>query len=139
MVRTVFISGPIQGMETRQSYRTAIQRICIQCGFETIDPWERENVLYKGTQQEWWNKVSAASFIRRDLEDIEKCDLLVAYLPKLSAGTCMELFYAKISGKRTICICTIESPSPWITFHSDVLIKNFEELESVLKKARAGE
>ena len=130
----VFISGPIQGMETQQSYRTAIQQICARCGFETIDPWEREKILYRETQAEWWNKVPAASFIRRDLEDVQKCDLLVAYLPKLSAGTCMELFYAKIKEKRTICICTIENPSPWITFHSDVMLKSIRELEPVLKQ-----
>jgi nucleoside 2-deoxyribosyltransferase len=130
----VFISGPIQGMETQQSYRTAIQQICARCGFETVDPWEREKILYRGTQPEWWNKVPAASFIRRDLEDVQKCDVLVAYLPKLSAGTCMELFYAKIKEKRTICICTIENPSPWITFHSDVMLKSIGELEPVLKQ-----
>jgi len=134
MAGKVFISGPIQGMETRQSYRTAIKQICARCGFETIDPWEREKVLYRGTEPEWWNKVPVASFIRRDLEDIEKCDLPVAYLPKLSAGTCMELFYARTKGKRTICICIIESPSPWITFHSDVIIKSTEELEPILKQ-----
>ncbi|MEM2336204.1 MAG: hypothetical protein QXR79_01565 [Candidatus Bathyarchaeia archaeon] len=32
-----FISGPIQGMETKQSYRETIRRICIRCGYESID------------------------------------------------------------------------------------------------------
>jgi nucleoside 2-deoxyribosyltransferase len=134
MVRKVFISGPIQGVETQQSYRIAIKQICVRCGFEAVDPWERERVLYGREQSEWWNKVPAASFIQRDLEDIEKCDLLVAYLPKLSAGTCMELFYARIKGKQTVCICLIKSPSPWITFHSDTIIKSIEELEPVLRQ-----
>jgi len=44
--------------------------------------------------------VPAADFIKRDLEDIEKCDVLIAYMPKLSAGTCMELFYAKMRGRK---------------------------------------
>ena len=130
----VFISGPIQGMETQQSYRASIKRICARCGFETIDPWEREKILYLGNQAEWWDKVPIASFIRRDLEDVQKCDVLVAYLPKLSAGTCMELFYAKTKKKRTICICTIENPSPWITFHSDVMLKSIRELGPILKQ-----
>jgi nucleoside 2-deoxyribosyltransferase len=134
MVRKVFISGPIQGMETQQSYRAAIKQTCARCGFEAVDPWERERVLYGKEQPEWWSKVPAASFIRRDLEDIKKCDVLVAYLPKLSAGTCMELFYAKIKGKQTVCICMIESPSAWITFHSDIIIKSIAELEPVLRQ-----
>ncbi|MGB9676183.1 MAG: hypothetical protein ACPL0C_03245 [Candidatus Bathyarchaeales archaeon] len=37
----VFISGPIQGMETKQNYRKAIREICIQCGYDVLDPWER--------------------------------------------------------------------------------------------------
>jgi len=74
-----------------------------------------------------------ADFIRRDLEDIEKCDVLVAYLPTLSAGTCMELFYAKLKKKETICICQFENPSPWITVHSDIILTGIEKLEKALK------
>jgi nucleoside 2-deoxyribosyltransferase len=83
-------------METKQNYRKVIREICVQCGYDVIDPWEREKIIYKGSELEWWEKVPAADFIKRDLEDIEKCDVLVAYIPKLSAGTCMELFYAQI-------------------------------------------
>jgi len=79
-------------------------------------------------------KVPPADFIKRDLEDIEKCDVLIAYLPKLSAGTCMELFYAKMKGKQTICICKLKNPSPWITAHSDILINKIGELEKALKE-----
>ncbi|MEM2589527.1 MAG: hypothetical protein QXT44_07020, partial [Candidatus Bathyarchaeia archaeon] len=94
-----FISGPIQGMEKRQGYREKIRRICIRCEYEPIDPWQREKVLYRGKEPNWWLKVPPLDFIKRDLEDIVKCDVLIAYMPKLSAGTCMELFYAKMKGK----------------------------------------
>ncbi|MDH5482007.1 MAG: nucleoside 2-deoxyribosyltransferase [Candidatus Bathyarchaeota archaeon] len=130
----VFISGPIQGVETEQSYRDIVREICVLCGYEPVDPWEREKVLYRGNEPGWWNKVPVADFIRRDLEDIEKCDVLIAYLPRLSAGTCMELFYAKIKKKKTICICQIENPSPWIVAHSDIILKRIEELETALKQ-----
>jgi len=46
----------------------------------------------------------------------------------------MELFYAKLKGKRTITICQIEDPSPWITVHSDILLDRIEDLEDSLKK-----
>jgi hypothetical protein len=46
----------------------------------------------------------------------------------------MELFYAKLKGKRTICICEIKSPSPWLTIHSDIIIKKIDELEDALKQ-----
>jgi nucleoside 2-deoxyribosyltransferase len=134
MKRKVFVSGPIQGVETEQSYRDTIRKICVRCGYEVVDPWEREKIMYRGTEAGWWNRVPAADFIKRDLEDIERCDVLVAYFPGLSAGTCMELFYAKFKGKRTICICEIPNPSPWIIVHSDIILKKIEELEDALKK-----
>ncbi len=136
MKRKVFVSGPIQGVETEQSYRDAIREICLKCGYEVVDPWEREKIMYNGTEMGWWDRIPAADFIRRDLEDIEKCDILVAYIPRLSAGTCMELFYAKLKGKKTVCICEIKNPSPWIIVHSDVILKKIEELGDALKRKR---
>jgi hypothetical protein len=100
MKRKVFISGPIQGMETEQSYRDVIRKICVRSGYEPVDPWEREKIIYKGTE----------------------------------AGTCMELFYAKLKHKKTICICQIKNPSPWIIVHSDMILKKIEELEDALKR-----
>lgn len=129
-----FISGPIQGVEEKQSYRAVIREICLRCGYEPVDPWEREKIIYKGTEPGWWNRIPAVDFIRRDLEDIERCTVLIAYLPKLSAGTCMELFYAKIKKKKTICICEIENPSPWIIVHLDIILKRIEELEAALRQ-----
>jgi len=132
----VFVSGPIQGMETEQYYRDVIRDVCVRCGFEVVDPWEREKILYRGFEHGWWDRVPAADFIRRDLEDIERCDILIAFFPKLSAGTCMELFYAKLKDKKTISICQIVNPSPWIILHSDIILKEIKELENVLKREK---
>jgi nucleoside 2-deoxyribosyltransferase len=132
--RKAFISGPIQGVETEQSYRRVIREICVRCGYEPVDTWQREKIIHKGTELGWWRKVPVAGFIRRDLEDIEKCDVLIAYLPRLSAGMCMELFYAKLKGKKTICVCPLENPSPWIIVHSHTILKDADELEAALKR-----
>jgi nucleoside 2-deoxyribosyltransferase len=134
MKRKAFISGPILGMENNQSYRDRIREICVKLGFEVIDPWRRERVLYRGDEQCWWSKVPAANFVERDLDDAEKCDVMIVYLPKLSAGACMELFYAKRKGKKVIVISEMECLSPWIVVHSDVIVKRFEELEDALAK-----
>lgn len=130
----VLISGPIQGMEREQSYRDRLRRLLKEHGYDVVDPWQRERVVYSPTGREWWKNVPSTGFIKRDLEDIDRCDALVAYLPRLSAGTCMELFYAKSLGKRTIVICELENPSPWIVHHSDILLKNIEKLKDYLKQ-----
>ncbi|MEM2527705.1 MAG: nucleoside 2-deoxyribosyltransferase [Candidatus Bathyarchaeia archaeon] len=134
MVKKVFISGPIQGMEDRQGYRDKISALLVRFGYEPIDPWRRERILYRGPPEDWWNRIPVRDFIRRDLEDIERCDALVAYLPRLSAGTCMELFYAKLRGKKTITVCGLKNPSPWIIEHSDIFVRSIREFEKILRE-----
>lgn len=134
MKKKAFISGPILGMENEQGYREIITKICVKLGFDVIDPWLREKVMYKGDRQCWWAKIPASGFVQRDLDDAERCDVMIAYLPKLSAGTCMELFHAKRHGKQVIVVSEMESLSPWIVMHSDAIVKRFEELEEALKR-----
>ena len=132
-MKKAFISGPILGMEKRQEYRIKITEVLSQAGFEVIDPWRREKVLYNGTEECWWDKVPTFDFIQRDLDDADRCDLMVVYLPILSAGACMEMFYAKRKGKKVIVISEIECLSPWIIAHSDRVVRRIDELVDVLK------
>lgn len=134
MKKKVFISGPIQGMENQQEYREVITEICSKLGFEVIDPWLREKVIYRKDEACWWNNVPVADFVQRDLEDADRCDVMVVYMPKISAGACMELFYAKRKGKKIIVVSPLECLSPWITYHSDIIVKEFRELEAALKQ-----
>jgi len=135
MKKQVFISGPILGMENNQEYyRTTIKGICQKLGLDVIDPWNREKVLYKGNEECWWNTYTTYDFVQRDLDDAERCDLMVVYLPKLSAGACMEMFHAKRKGKKVIVVSDMECLSPWIVVHSDLIIKGFDGLEEALKK-----
>jgi len=134
MKKQVFISGPILGMENNQDYRKTITDICAKLGVDVIDPWKRERVLYNGTEECWWNKVPTFNFVQRDLDDADRCDIMVVYLPILSAGACMELFYAKRKGKTIVVVSEMECLSPWIVCHSDRIIKGFSQLEEALKK-----
>jgi nucleoside 2-deoxyribosyltransferase len=134
MKKQVFISGPILGMENNQEYREKITAILVRMGFDVINPWLREKVLYKGDEECWWNKVPTFDFIQRDLDDADRCGIMIVYLPKLSAGACMELFYAKRKGKKVIVVSEMECLSPWIIAHSDMIVKNFDQLEEALKR-----
>jgi hypothetical protein len=57
---------------------------------------------------------------------------MIVYLPILSAGACMEMFYAKRKGKKIIVVSEIECLSPWIIAHSDIILKSFDQLENAL-------
>jgi nucleoside 2-deoxyribosyltransferase len=132
MKKQVFISGPILGMEKQQDYRKHITEIVEKLGFKVIDPWKRERVIYKGTEECWWDKVPVFDFIQRDLDDADRCDIMVVYMPILSAGACMEMFYAKRKGKHVIVVSEIKCLSPWIVFHSDTIVNSFSQLEETL-------
>ena len=132
MKKKAFISGPILEMENDQSYRKIITEICVKLGYDVLDPWQRERVLYKGDEQYWWDQVPTEGFIRRDLEDAQLCDVMIVYLPKLSAGACMELFYAKRKGKKVVVVSEIKCLSPWIVAHADIVLKDFSALEEAL-------
>ena len=134
MKKKVFISGPILSMENDQNYRKPITETFHRLGLELIDPWLREKSLYKGDESCWWTKCVPMDFIQRDLDDADRCDIMVVYLPKLSAGACMELFYAKRKGKKIIIVSEMDCLSPWIVYHSDVIVKRLEELETALKQ-----
>lgn len=134
MTKHVFISGPIITMEKQQDYRKTITEVVEKLGLQIIDPWKRERVIFNGTEECWWDKVPTFDFVQRDLDDADRCDIMVVYLPILSAGACMEMFYAKRKGKRIIVVSPIKCLSPWIVFHSDRIIKSFDELEEALKE-----
>ena len=134
MAKQVFISGPIIGMEKQQDYRVTVTEVATKLGFDIIDPWKRERVIYNGTEECWWDKVPTFDFVQRDLDDADRCDVMVVYLPILSAGACMEMFYAKRKGKKVVVVSPLPCLSPWIVFHSDTIIKSFSELEEALRK-----
>jgi nucleoside 2-deoxyribosyltransferase len=127
----VFVSGPIHGMERNQEYRKKLKNLLELSGFEVLDPWERERELHGNPYDGWWLEVPPEEFIKRDLEDIEKSDVVVVYMPRLSAGSCMELFYAKLKGKSVWLISEISSP--WVVFHADCIFKSIDEFESFLQ------
>ncbi len=133
-MKKAFISGPIQGMETEQGYRETVTKICTRLGFEVIDPWLREKIIYNREEPCWWNRVPASQFVQRDLDDADRCDVMIVYLPMLSAGACMELFYAKRKDKKVVVISDMPCLSPWIVVHSDFIVKGFEDLEGILRR-----
>jgi len=125
----VFLAGPIHGFEDRQDYRVVLTDMLEKAGCEVLNPWQREKLIYRGD----FETSRLKALVERDLRDIDKCDVFLAYMPTLSAGVCMELFYAKRSGKKTVAICEFENPSPWIVVHVDYMFKSIEEFQKSLK------
>lgn len=127
----VYIAGPIQGLEEKQKYREVLAGLLEEYGFKPLDPWLREQAYYRSLTAD----VSEAyKLVRRDLLDLQYCELLVAYMPRLSAGVAMEIYYAKSKGKKVYLISPMEDVSPWLLAHTDRVFKNVGELEEFLKR-----
>ncbi|MHC1586349.1 MAG: glycerophosphodiester phosphodiesterase family protein [Candidatus Hecatellaceae archaeon] len=128
-----YLAGPIQEMEEHQEYRETLTEILHGLGFEVVDPWLREQAYYRGKPK---NLFEAYQLVKRDLLDIKRCELLAAYLPKVSAGVAMEIFHAKTLGKKVFLVSPMESLSPWLLAHTDQTFKSFEEFEAYLRQAK---
>lgn len=81
------------------------------------------------------NKESYEKIIDRDLELIDKCDCLISYIREYTAGTSMEMMYAKI---RDIPIYTILSSDKkqdiWIVGNSDKVFDTTDKCLEYLDK-----
>lgn len=83
-------------------------------GIECIDPMRRD---YRGKEDESVNEIVAG-----DLEDIYASDVILVAADRPSWGTAMECFYAFNVGKRVIVVCGQDRVSPWLRYHSSLLV-----------------
>jgi len=132
----VYLCGPITFVEERQAYRESIK-----LGLEKIskkfvihDPWEREQIKWKGTPfssiiEESEKFLMAEDIIIEDLKDIKQCDILIAYLFRIGAGSAMEIFWAKrILNKPVVLIYTYKEDGGriplWLWGHADLIFSS---------------
>jgi hypothetical protein len=73
--------------------------------------------------------------VRGDMGDIESSRIILAYCPKPSVGTSMEIFYAYYSlGKPVIIVCDDPKPSPWLVRFSNELFHDFRPAIEYLRR-----
>jgi len=127
-----YLAGPIQGMENKQDYREPLTNLLKARGFEVVDPWLREQAYYRGAS----SREEALKLVKRDLLDLKRCEFVVAFLPKVSAGVAVEIYQAKQLGKKVLLVSSLENLSPWIYAHVDKVFPSLEKLEEFLEKER---
>jgi len=145
----VYIAGPISFAEEKQAYREAIAEGLkkISDKFVIHDPWEREKLKFGDPS---FNSLSgeekramAETIVTDDLRDIYHCDLLIAYMFRLGAGTSMEIFWAnRILRKPVIIIYTRSEDKGriplWLYAHSNMIFRTkkamFEFIKNLLEE-----
>jgi nucleoside 2-deoxyribosyltransferase len=75
-----------------------------------LDPMRRD---YRGKEDESVNEI-----VKGDLDDIERCPILLVNATRPSWGTAMEIVYAFGLGKRIVSWVGDSRVSPWLRYHS---------------------
>ena len=92
---------------------------------ETIDPMRRD---YRGREHD-----SFTDIVEGDKQDIKDCDVVLAFCPKQSVGTSMEIFFAWTLQKQVIAIVPEGiSISPWLIYHCTHVVMTMGEAVKIL-------
>jgi hypothetical protein len=109
---TIYVAGPINGATDAEAndWRSAVKESAGSWA-DVLDPMRRD---YRGREDE-----SVKEIVLGDKADIERSDYVIAYCPKPSVGTSMEVLLCWDQ-----CIpCFVVVPdgvpvSPWLRFHA---------------------
>lgn len=110
---TIYLAGPINGCTDAEAldWRRDLTRRLEQLGHTVISPMVRD---YRGQENANVNVI-----VSGDKADIDSCTHLIAYCPKPSVGTSMEVLYAWERGRRVIIYAPPQAPiSPWLQYHA---------------------
>lgn len=114
----IYLCGPINGCTDAEcnDWRTEAKKHFK----ETIDPMRRD---YRGREAECLNEI-----VELDKDDVIECDAVLANCPKPSVGTSMEVFFAWMEGKHVVSIVPDKAnASPWLIYHSSVVVETMRE------------
>lgn len=136
---TIYLAGPINGCTDEEAMDWREDLTDRLAGHTVISPMTRD---YRGREDE-----NVEDIIEGDKSDILKSDLVVAYCPRPSVGTSMEVLWAWERSKRVVVFAPEGSSiSPWLRYHSDAVVFNVHdvlaglaEFSSVRPVSRAGQ
>lgn len=131
-MKPIYLCGPINGRTDAdaKNWREEFTRLWEG---EVLDPMRRD---FRGREQE---PGIAAEIVTGDIEDIYYSAALVVMFDKPSVGTAMEIFFAKTQLELPIVIIDASDKplSPWLTHHSDIVVKDVAAAVTWLKEKLA--
>jgi nucleoside 2-deoxyribosyltransferase len=118
----IYLAGPINACtdsEAKGWRQIAAEHLTKVCNFQIIDPMSRD---YRGKEHCDYKEI-----VEQDKLDIQNADYILAYCPKPSVGTSMEIFYASSVLNKPVIVIAPAPMSPWIIYHAEVLCTNLED------------
>lgn len=116
----IYLAGPIP---TQKKWREKITKELIKCN--------KNLIIYNPESFE--NTQSPMTIVNYDKSIIRNCDLLIANITRLSAGTSMEILYAWERDIPVLLIANKEEANPWLVFHSSFIVKTLDEAIELFK------
>ena len=117
----IYLAGPINGCTDAEAYDWRHHLTEQLAGHTIISPMARD---YREKEDE-----NVSEIVEGDKEDIVQSHVVVAYCPRPSVGTSMEVFFAWLKGKRVVVYAPEgTSISPWLRYHSDAVVFSAREV-----------
>lgn len=127
-IKTVYLAGGINGLSDSDAtdWRTEAKRL-LPREIGVLDPMSRD---YRGKEDD-----NVDAIIKGDQADIKLCDAMIAYCPRPSWGTAMEIHWTKVVCKNErgyqSCLIVAIVPagvpvSPWLRYHTDAVVETLE-------------
>jgi nucleoside 2-deoxyribosyltransferase len=110
----IYLAGPINGCTDAEMHDWRNEVAALLTGFEVLSPTVRD---YRGREAE-----NIEDIVHGDKADIDESDVVVAYCPRPSVGTSMEVLYGWERDKRVVIYAPTDAPiSPWLRYHSHAI------------------
>lgn len=126
MMATVYLAGPINGCTDAEMHDWRDDMTKRLQGFKILSPAARD---YRGKEDE-----SVEEIVEGDKKDIDASDIVIAFCPKPSVGTSMEVLYAW-GTKYVIIYAPPAAPiSPWLRYHASEIHDNAADIAESLRQ-----
>ena len=128
----VYLAGPIANSSDSEvhDWRDMMTEMLAKFGIKSRDPAKLRDfrgVPYPGD----------IAVVEPDKADIVECDVLLAYTPKPSVGTSMEIIYAWEQSKFVVVVHPDpDHASPWIHYHAHEVTQRFSDALAAIVKFR---
>jgi len=123
----VYLAGPISGCSDREANCWRAEAIVL-LGGAVLDPMVRD---YRGREDE-----NVTAIVEGDKADIDACRAVIAYCPRPSVGTSMEVLYAYERLRPVYVVVPEGAPvSPWLRYHATAVVKTVGEAVDLLRES----
>ncbi len=115
----IYLAGPLP---TQKNWRKKLINLVNDPTIKWYDPADFENTF------------SDATIVNYDKSIIKNCNLVVANITRLSAGTSMEILFAFENHIPVLLIGDKKLLGPWHRHHSSFIVNSLEDAPSIIQK-----